>query len=202
MMQRSNRIQGWLVALLVGGLALSGCGPPAEPTAPQGAGEDAGGAATHGPSGFIFPESVGGFRRGEITAYDAQGNDVSAGYNHDSVPITMTVYVYPAGVAPDASRLREHFEQCKGELARHHPDAKLESQGEHRIAPAGAARDGLRASYVVSGESFNSPVPLRSELYLFLLGDNFVKYRVTYAEADRDVAEIAVPAFLDGLAWP
>ena len=60
--------------------------------------ELAGGVIEHVPSGMKFPPVVEGFARGEIRKYDADGLNISAGYNlnSSSAAVALTVFVYPS----------------------------------------------------------------------------------------------------------
>lgn len=93
-------------ALAAAGLA--GCGSVPQAEAPRQAAsarpalsENADGSVEHIPSGMKFPALVGSFIRGRPRAYDAQGMNVSAGYDGPQA-VTITVYVYPIEAYGDA----------------------------------------------------------------------------------------------------
>jgi len=96
----------------------------------------------HPGSGMVFPERVGEFQRVQITQFAPSEKDVGVGYNSNGVrvPISATVYVYPAprlisvgspsSVVEDARAqlFHGHIEVLKREVMRAHPDARLLSE--------------------------------------------------------------------------
>ena len=170
---------------------------------------------------FSFPESVGTFRRGSIRKYDRDGKNVGVGYNCP-IPIASTVYVYPApkdfSLLPaqknsDVSRdlLEHHFKECKQEIFRAHPDAKLIEEGGFRLTQGANQFDGNKA-VVSSNYKFGfANEDSISELYLFMIEPGakfmlseryFVKFRITYPISQKARAESEVKDFMTSLAWP
>src|ERR1035437_7911114 len=116
------------------------CGCETTKTAQQGSAHPSSSSTfVHSFTQFSFPESIGLFHRVNAQKYDREGKDVGVGYN-SSTPIAATVFVYPGpkGFAllpspklenTSESLLNHHFEACKQNVLRAHPDAKLISEG-------------------------------------------------------------------------
>lgn len=173
------------------------------------------GAYTHAESGMTFPEQVGSFLRTDLTRYDADFNDVSAGYDAfpPTGPLSATVYVYPApkivsiGSPKDVvNSARNHLAEgeyaaCKQEIMRAHPGGKLVS--ESRVRHAGARKTflGRKAVFEFDSMSFGVQQTFRSELIEFhYVADRWVvKYRFTYPK-DIDMSKYT-EAFIDQLEW-
>ena len=170
---------------------------------------------------FSFPESIATFRRVNIHKYDREGKDVGVGYN-SATPIAATVYVYPApkdfAVLPSPKPnglgeelLDHHFNACKQEVFRNHPDAKLISENPCKIVQGNNLYQGKKATFSMSYKFGFFNQESVSQLYVFLMEPNikffltdrqFVKYRITYPVAKKAQAETEVATFMADLIWP
>jgi len=122
------------------------------------------------------------------------------------MPIVATVYVYPGpkdfalvpapkqGNVTD-SLLSQHFETCRRELLRSHPEAKLVSGGPYEFVQGEKTFHGKKAVYSIDYQFGLFKEKALSELELFviepgvkfLLTDrHFVKYRITYPEGKKN----------------
>jgi hypothetical protein len=166
------------------------------------------GAYVHPASKITMPESVAGFQRDTILRYDADGLDVSAGYNlrGASHHIAATVYVYPApslvsiGSPPEVvAGARAHltegeFERRKQEIQHAHPGAMLIEQRDIVRTEHSQSFAGKIAVFEYEDVFAGSRMPLRSHLYVFCYvgGKWAVEYRFTYPkteDADREIQE-------------
>ncbi len=129
-MSRRKHHYLWLSVLAF--LCLASCRRPA----PRGAKElVAVGTYVHQPSGRRFPEQVGRFRRERILQYDADGRDVSIGYNLEELTrlIAATVYVYPLANRPFEMEIQDVQEAHDSSLLVFTRDVTLE-RGEYKLA--------------------------------------------------------------------
>jgi hypothetical protein len=175
----------------------------------------------HSNTKFSFPSSVGTFHRVSIEKYDRDGKDVGVGYN-SSTPIVATVFVYPGakdfallpspkieGVS--ASLIEHHFEACKRDVFRAHPDASLASEGWTSLVQGENHYAGKNAVFSISYRFGFGSKDSVSELYVFLIEPGvkfllteryFVTYRITYPSSQKIQAEAEVADFMANLAWP
>jgi hypothetical protein len=150
----------------------------------------------HQKSRFVFPIQVGSFRRERPTQYDQAGEDISVGYNNYSIPIAVTVYVYPA----HARSLTAEFTSRQAEILHAHPGAQLVVTSNVTITPAKITA--LSASYTFEDRFAGAIQPLRSELLVAQSGERFVEYRVTYPVSMLTSAQNEIAEFEREFAWP
>jgi hypothetical protein len=179
---------------------------------------EADGPLVHEGSGMVFPESIGPFRRVQIVQYDADGVDMSfrydmAGPGPLAPAIMTTVYVYPRPVgvpvagSPDWAGWREavlqsHFEEVKDQIRAYRRGAVLLSEGETSVVLGGEERTGLHATFRCPQVYPDVTMIVFSEAYLFVHGDWFLKYRISYLEEYRERFEPHVERLLRMLKWP
>jgi len=153
------------------------------------------GTFIHSTSQMEFPESIGEFRRVEVTRYDSDGADVSVGYNATSPPLAATVYVFPA-----EGDLQHEFERARAEVEGVHTGYTILSDNEATAVSNPRDRNGLKALFRYSQAFGGQATGVQSELYVFLLGDNTVEYRFTYPDGSDQSARIR--RFMESLPWP
>ena len=163
----------------------------------------------HRETGIVFPATVGGFSRGEVKLYDAEGADMSAGYDlaDPACQVAITVYVYPgprlisigsppAVIATARKHLTDgHFEQVKREVLKYHPHAAAVSDQESSMAFRGQSLYGRIATFK-SVEIFawrTQAIVTQAEVYA--CGRWIIKYRITYPAALEQAAAESVHAF-------
>ena len=173
------------------------------------------GPYVHRPSGITLPESMGGFPRISVLRYDAEGLDISAGYNYASLlhPMIATVYVYPSPglvsigssaqmVAGTQAVLTEsEFKRRIQEVLQAHPRARLVEQRDTTRTENGQSYPGKLAVFEFEDMFGGSKIPLRSHLYLFCyIGDKWtVAYRFTHPQAVGNSEEIE--EFIQDFRW-
>ncbi len=134
----------------------------------------------------------------------------------------MTVYVYPGpkdvSVLPSPNQenvsealLDQHFQVCKQEIIRNHPDAKFMSESPCKIIQGKSQFKGKKAVFTLNYKFGLFEQESVSELYLFLIEPNmkflvsdryFVKARDTFPSGKLDAAKPELQSFLTALAWP
>lgn len=153
------------------------------------------GELVHKDSGFAFPSRIGSFLRVTGHQYDAQGRDISVGYNGD-IPVVVTVYVYPAGTQSLEADLLEQSAMVLGA----HPGATVTGRGTVHVTPDELDAESVAFSF--SADFYGKNQPLHSELVLARHGERFVKYRITYPAALADLGAEDSGKFLAHFAWP
>jgi hypothetical protein len=138
------------------------------------------------------------------------------------MPIAATVYVYPGpkdfALLPSPklanvseALLNQHFQVCKQEILRGHPDARWINEDLCKIVQGDNQFEGKKATFSMSYRFGFLAQESVSELYVFLVEPGvkllvtdrqFVKYRVTYPLVKKEQAQSEVAAFMTGLVWP
>lgn len=169
----------------------------------------------HTASGMAFPSKVGNFQRGAVRRYDAEGLDVSAGYDliTPSGAVAATVYVYPAPslvsigsppevVASARARLSQNeFETRKQEILHVHPGARLIQEREVSMPWGSMTYSGRMATFEFEDFFAGQRQVLRSHVYLFsYVGEKWtIKYRFTHPKSFDATKEIE--GFMQSLSW-
>ena len=154
-------------------------------------------SARHTPTGFVFPATLGTFRRTEIINYNASGTDKSAGYQGPAG--VVTAYVYPAR-APHSPSLPTHFAQCEREIRDHWSAVKVNSKGQTTITRHGQTYPGMQASF--SARHRGSKRRMASWLVVFKRGDHYVKFRYSTAPELAAQGPAVLRSVLDQFSWP
>lgn len=168
----------------------------------------------HRGSGYVFPRAVGAFERTRIIEYDAQAEDVSAGYalRAPGREMIATIYIYPAPPVIGTDResvalqrqvlCREHFEGIKQEIFEKHPSAKLLEEGMTPSPAPQKVAAGHHAVFDFEEEFWGKVQPLRSQadLFCYFAGKWLIAYRVSGPKAVDQPKEIA--ELLSALPWP
>lgn len=166
-------------------------------------------------SGMRFPETVGVFRQGEVNRYDRDGRDMSVAYNLARLgsAVAGTVYVYPApidvkvfpipkvGEAPDWF-VKNHTEEIKKQIIRHHTGAQVLSEDDVEINQTSGLQKGRQALFQYIESTPYGLQPFLSEMLLFTHGKWFIKYRFTYLRDYRSVVRKDIDEFVEALKWP
>jgi hypothetical protein len=149
-------------------------------------------------TGFTFPLNVEAFARVRITPFNDAHSDIEVDY--DDVPFTvhLSAYVYPA-----YQPLPQHYEQCKGDVVKVHPDAKLLEEKPVTFDKSGVTYHGFKALYSFRDKFVgHTPQDLLSQLIVFRRDDYYVLFRISYALKSKDTAEAKITDFLEQFAWP
>ncbi|MCX5718243.1 MAG: hypothetical protein NTW44_08105 [Nitrospirae bacterium] len=160
----------------------------------------------HPATGLIFPDSVEGIIRGEVTDYEGKNPGLGISVAYDRPGITVTVYLYTLGlrsISGDLASpiLKEHFNQViqdiyKVEEMGYYKDVKNLGQGTTFLKQDNTGPKALFASlsYVQSGTE------RLSKLYLLGHKNHFVKIRFTYDKTVQTQSEGKLTAFLNEMA--
>jgi hypothetical protein len=195
-----------IIALLICGVAITSALAAPKTIAAQG-------PYIHAPSKVKFPEKVGEFQRGEIHQFDDKGTDVSGGFNHTTLPIAFTLYVYPSPsitsfgspanvVATARAKLTDReFEARKKEIMSVHPGAKLIEQRDISHSDGGQTFPGKTAVFEFDDIFAGAKTTVRSQLIIFCYVSEkwTVKYRVTHPKSVD--ADKAIQEFIEGWKW-
>lgn len=153
------------------------------------------GELIHRDSGFHFPARIGSFARFTGYQYDAEGRDISVGYNGD-IPSVVTVYVFPAG----DEDLETALVQQSADVLIAYPGAQVTGRRKVQVTPEGIEAEAVSFSFSTMFHGTRQPV--HSELVLARYGDRFVKYRITYPQEIADIAGEDSDKFLRHFDWP
>jgi hypothetical protein len=175
------------------------------------------GPYTQAPTGMVFPESVGTFRRINVILYKPDGSDASAGYDEFTPmhEINMTVYVFPsppvtgttsatdAAQSPQDEACRRQYQGVLREVVTAHPDAVPVEQHEIQHPANGVTYNGrvMTVDYTGAHYAGRANVALRSQAYFFcnVSGKWSVEYRVDYPR-DFDASAL-IAGFINDLQW-
>lgn len=144
---------------------------------------------SHPTAGFPMPERVGPFQRVEVTQYDEEGRDVSAGYNAEAVgrlsmPIIATLYVYPNDEGHDLDR---GFGRLVRGIRGQHDGSKLEFKKNVVLADGRFVGRYAVFAFEEPWGAATEDSHLRSYLVLYQWQGWWVKWRATTpAPVDRE----------------
>jgi len=149
-------------------------------------------------TGFTFPPKVAAFARMRITPYNEVHSDIEVDYDNDPYTVHLSVYVYPAH-----DPLQQHYEQCKADVSKVHPDAKLLEEKPITLTKSGVKYDGFNALFSFRDKFVaDTPQDLLSKLIIFRRGDYYVLFRISYSLTDKANEEKQIADFIEQLAWP
>lgn len=194
------------------GSLLAGCETPAEArTADSVApGPD---FVEHRGSGIRFPETLAGFRRGELNVYDEDGEDQSFAYDRVTLleVIALTLYVYPAPAlvsigSPDSAResaLRRQidlqFESAVEPFLGRNSQATLLVDQSRELPFCGTRLPGRGALYRTPNRSVFPGVTAISRFELYRDGEWWIKLRATYPESMAERADRSISKLVEAL---
>lgn len=174
------------------------------------------GRVEHIDSGMRFPPTVAGLQRIAVRPYDAEGRNISAGYNSTApeTPIAATVYVYPSlpirdleaarGAGTNAREVivRAEFNSLLAEIRRLNPDTKLVAETTVPKPGATSGEAGLFACLNYTGNIGGQRIPIETLVYLYVDAVErwTVKYRFTYPSLSLE-SRVAAGRFLQQLEW-
>ncbi|WP_271439233.1 hypothetical protein [Pontixanthobacter luteolus] len=156
---------------------------------------------THRGVDVSFPETVGGFERGQATEFTSDGRDAAIGYKYNNADGTLNVTVY---VYPDYSDLScsQIFLDARNNVAEYR-GAELSGQGFISPPNGGNTDFGLAARYRLPANSMREGYPaLISDVYLYCPpGDKWlVKYRASWTGSEATFPDVG--SFLRRIDWP
>ncbi len=128
--------------------------------------------------------------------------------------MALTVFVYPAPMVAsfgspqnviDEARAKlflDHYNSVKQEISNAHPGARLVAESNFKLVQNDGTFAGLMASFEYPDLFAGVRQDLTSELYLFQRGFWLIKYRVTFPQQLKPLADPAIGRFLQDLPWP
>ncbi len=147
---------------------------------------------------FHFPAQVADFSRSKITPYNAAHSDVEVDYDNDPFTVHLSVYVYPT-----SGPLKSHYEQCRADVSRVHPDAQLFEEKPYQIEQGGVTYQGYYALFFMRDRFIgDKEQDLLSQLIIFRRDNNYVLYRISYLRSEREKAEKQIAEFIKQFVWP
>jgi hypothetical protein len=158
------------------------------------------GSIRHTFSGFVFPKTIGVFRREPTRQYNPAGSDVSVGYN-TGVLVAATVYVYPAPSEESAEILSREYASKRAEVLHGHQGVTVLSETSVTINQAGGKFTGRRAYFTYHDILALLPQEVKSQLLVFHDGPVFIEYRFSYPRGRADEAEQKVEEFIRAWSW-
>jgi hypothetical protein len=163
------------------------------------------GVYTHPLSKMTFPEQLGEFNRGGVVQFDTGGANIGVGYSLLALnaEIFITAYVYPVQGVQDelASVLERQFAAEKSSIVRSYSSARLLSESNISIDQNGGTK-GKRASFGIEQIFLNRQQATRSDLYLFVFSQWFLKFRITYPEKESGGVKQYLQDFLAEVRIP
>lgn len=168
--------------------------------APKGFVKSSGNILTHENSNMAFPKAVGNFSRTESNVYDQFNDNISVGYNIRSAScnLTITIYVYPhfnKSLDAELTQIKDVIEYVYKEH-----ELVLENEVNHKQENLSVI--GKQVLYKVTDKYNKNSIDQYSMAYLFVHGNWFYKYRITYPKAYLDCANSEIDKLLTSLNWP
>ena len=140
----------------------------------------------------LFPSRIGLFARNGPVELDDRG-DPLAHYTAGSLVLASVYYYRTRGHTLE----REYFD-CRDQVKIASPNARLISDSAFSVA----GRRGRRSIFTVKKGPLAGRGPSKSQLAIFVVGDRFLKFRITYPVAHAERAEKEIDIFLRSFPWP
>lgn len=140
----------------------------------------------------LFPSRIGLFVRDKKVELDDAG-DPLAHYTAGSLVLASVYYYRTRGHSLE----REYFD-CRDQVKIASPNARLISDSAFAVA----GRRGKRAIFTVEKGPLAGRGPSKSQLLIFAAGDRFLKFRISYPQANAARAEKEIDAFLRSFPSP
>jgi hypothetical protein len=175
--------------------------PSSRPAAPRRAGPiDVGPNQPfiHQPTGFVFPPTIGSFRRLRVAQLDDAGRGVMVRYKDPDLKIMLTVAVYPGG----GVGLVPHFEAIKASLLSKQAKARVTNEGKWTLRQAEADVTGMRMTYEYIGMLDGVEQDLEAQACLVPLAASYVRYDAIYPAGDAKAARGRAGRFMEVLKLP
>ncbi len=189
-----------VVAILV--LSTAACAELAPPAGPVAVDVPYDEPFRHGFTNVLFPARAGIFVREGVSRYDVAGFDTSGHYSSRMIGSVATVYIYPGTNAESLTmkELFDHYAQVKADVGRRTPGATIVSESRGTFSIGDGELSGLQAVYHLP--RFNDvDVPIESHLYLFAVGQWYLKFRISFPIEARDEALAQIQPFLSAMWW-
>lgn len=157
-------------------------------------------ALIHENSRMIFPEKAGNFYRIGPNIYDKSGDDISVGYNIRSAScnLTITIYVYPHF----DSSIDAELNQIKDAIKYVYQENELILENDVTHSQDNLTSHGKQVLYSVTDNLNGNSIEKYSMAYLFIHGNWFYKYRVTYPKEYLSCANSEIDNLISMLKWP
>jgi hypothetical protein len=154
----------------------------------------------HQPSGFEFPVTVAQFKRDTAVQFDEAGKDFSVCYRNGDPGATADVYVYPRG----GRELKEEFAEVRDTLRRipQYSNVKVVNESTYTLKQGDRSFAGMRGTFEYTITDGDERREVRSTAYVFVLGDNFVKFRITYLKEAAEAVEKLIEPFIVAMKFP
>ena len=140
----------------------------------------------------LFPSRIGLFARNGGVELDDAG-DPLAHYTAGSLVLASVYYYRTRGHTLE----REYFD-CRDQVKIASPHARLISESAFSLG----GRRGRRAIFTVKKGDLAGRGPSKSQLRMFAVGDRFLKFRITYPQANAERAEKEIDTFLRSFPRP
>lgn len=180
---------------------LACAGPP--PVASDPVEFEPSGPYLHRITGLVVPERVGSFERRAVTRYDPEGFSVSARYESREPRAVVRFHHYPAsgdGPFPALEGLRAQFESAKHAAYRNTWRAQFVHEQRIDFVINGVELPGMHAVFRHDTSSA-LPYPLESHLWLFAVGDWYLKFHVTSPQEEAPTSFEAQKRFIASFEW-
>lgn len=154
----------------------------------------------HEKSKMVFPMQVGYFYRTSPHIYDKSGDNISVGYNirTASCNLTITMYVYPHF----NSSLESELDEIKNAIEHVHKENEMVLENKINHIQENLSVNGKQVLYEVIDSYDGNSTERYTMAYLFIHGDWFYKYRITYPKAYLDCANSEIDKLINMLSWP
>lgn len=153
----------------------------------------------HQPSGVVFPNRVGAFRRIRPNVYDNAGRDVSMRYMLGAAVIA-DAYVYP--VTKTTGGLDKEFRTQQKAIKQLNRNVRLVAQETVSLVQNGQSVTGKHAMYTLERTLQSARyVKAESQLYVMREGNWFIAYRFSYPLEKASSVAKQVKDFLNRWQW-
>jgi len=140
----------------------------------------------------LFPSRIGLFARHGRVESDNAGDPLA--HYWAGLLVLASVYYYRTS----GHTLEREYSDCKDQVKINSPSARLISDSAFSVS----WRRGKRAIFTAQKGPLAARGPAKSQLVIFMAGDRFLKFRITYPIAHAERAEKEIDTFLRSFPWP
>lgn len=148
-----------------------------------------------------FPVEIAGFRRSKAIAYASDMADFSVSYELDEpdLQVRSSIYLYKRKLY--APTLEKQFRMEEHGVRQYYSRTTLILEDTIAVWKKGEQYQARRAAFKFTSDLFGSSQALYSELFVWVVGERYVKMRTTTPYRMRQAVEARRTALLDGINW-
>lgn len=194
-------IQYLLVALVLVAQGCASAGKTTDTATRSASGEDYPRDIEDFDDDVNFPIEIAGFRRSKAIEYASDMADFSVSYELDEpdLRVRSSIYLYKRKLY--APTLEKQFRMEEHAVRQYQSRTTLILEDTITVWKNGQQYQARRAAFKFTSDLFGSSQAVYSELFVWVVGDRYVKVRTTTPYRMREGIEARRIALLEGINW-